>query len=233
MKSTCSQSNATLVRLEDRGAFAASSQKCPSVKWPMMWATSSYYKLAISSSWNHQNPPETQPHFTTMSDDSVPSAPPFSAFTQPQKQWVVFLAALAGMFSPMSSFIFYPAITSIATSLGVTVGMVNLAITTYMVVSGVTPAILGNAADKVGRRPVYILALTLYLVANFGLALQNSFGALLALRMLQSAGSSGKIHAASKTGYTKAYGLRDNFIGLWHNIRYHNSRRKGLLRWCF
>lgn len=139
----------------------------------------------------------TQPLSITMSEESVPSTPPFSAFTQPQKQWVVFLAALAGMFSPMSSFIFYPAIQSIATSLGVTIGLVNLAITTYMVVSGVTPALLGNAADKIGRRPVYILALTLYLVANIGLALQNSFGALLALRMLQSAGSSGKLHAAS------------------------------------
>ncbi|RYP51057.1 hypothetical protein DL768_003557 [Monosporascus sp. mg162] len=83
------------------------------------------------------------------------------------------------MFSPMSSFIFYPAITSLATSLNVTVGLINLAITTYMVVSGITPAILGNAADKIGRRPVYILALTLYLLANIGLAQQSNFAALL------------------------------------------------------
>ena len=98
---------------------------------------------------------------------------------------IVFLA------SPMSSFIFYPAINSIAHSLDVTVGLVNLAITTYMVVSGVTPALLGNAADKIGRRPVYLLALGLYFVANIGLALQSDFAALLVLRMLQSAGSSG------------------------------------------
>ena len=121
---------------------------------------------------------------------SVPP-PPYSAFTPSQKRWIVFLAALAGMFSPMSSFIFYPAINSIAHSLDVTVGLVNLAITTYMVVSGVTPALLGNAADKIGRRPVYLLALGLYFVANIGLALQSDFAALLVLRMVQSAGSSG------------------------------------------
>ncbi|KAL1878119.1 hypothetical protein VTK73DRAFT_7999 [Phialemonium thermophilum] len=97
------------------------------------------------------------------------------------------------MFSPMSSFIFYPAISSMADGLGVTTGLVNLAVTTYMIVSGVVPSLLGNAADKLGRRPVYITALLIYFVANVGLALQNSFPALLVLRMLQSAGSSGTI----------------------------------------
>lgn len=124
------------------------------------------------------------------STHDAPSAP-YSAFSKKQKRWLVFIAALAGMFSPMSSFIFYPAISSVADDLDVTVGLVNLAITTYMVVSGITPAILGNAADKVGRRPMYVLALGLYFVANVGLALQRNFAALLVLRMMQSAGSSG------------------------------------------
>lgn len=116
---------------------------------------------------------------------------PFTVFSLGQKRWIIFLAALAGMFSPMSSFIFYPAITSIAKGLRVTIELVNLAITTYMIVSGIVPALLGTAADKYGRRPVYILALSIYLVSNIGLALQSSFPALLVLRMLQSAGSSG------------------------------------------
>lgn len=112
-------------------------------------------------------------------------------FTPWQKRWIVFLAASAAMFSPMSSFIFYPAIKMIADSLHVTIGLVNLAITSYMIVSGIVPALLGNAADKFGRRPIYILALSLYFVANLGLALQNTYAGLLVLRMLQSAGSSG------------------------------------------
>ncbi|TGJ86406.1 hypothetical protein E0Z10_g2356 [Xylaria hypoxylon] len=118
---------------------------------------------------------------------------PFSVFTPPQKRWILFLAGFASFFSPLSSFIFYPAIVPIASDLGVTVGLVNLAITTYMIVSGIVPAILGSAADKIGRRPVYILALSIYFVANIGLATQNSYPALLVLRMVQSAGSSGTI----------------------------------------
>lgn len=119
---------------------------------------------------------------------------PFTVYTVWEKRWIVFLSAFAGMFSPMSSFIFYPAITAISNGLNVSVGLVNLAITTYMIVSGVAPALIGNAADTLGRRPMYILALGTYLGANIGLALQNSYPALLALRVLQSAGSSGKPH---------------------------------------
>lgn len=115
----------------------------------------------------------------------------FSTFSLWQKRWIIFLAAFSSMFSPMSSFIFYPAITSIADGLGVTVDLVNLAVTTYMIASGIVPAILGNAADKFGRRPIYLLALSTYFAANLGLSLQNTYAGLLVLRMLQSAGSSG------------------------------------------
>ncbi|KAK8015082.1 major facilitator superfamily transporter [Apiospora arundinis] len=130
------------------------------------------------------------------SPDNAPVAAqpvPDSTFTIGQKRWILFLAAFAAMFSPMSSFIFYPAITSMAESLHTTVSKIDLAITTYMVVSGVTPALLGEAADNMGRRPVYIVALAIFLVANIGLALQSDYTTLLILRMVQSAGSSGTI----------------------------------------
>ncbi|KAK8045007.1 hypothetical protein PG993_005031, partial [Apiospora rasikravindrae] len=113
---------------------------------------------------------------------------PYSSFTVWQKRWILFLSAFAAMFSPMSSFIFYPAITSIAEDLHTTVSKIDLAITTYMVVSGVTPAILGGAADNMGRRPVYIVALSIFLAANIGLALQSNYTSLLILLMVQSAG---------------------------------------------
>lgn len=124
-------------------------------------------------------------------DQQTTHEQPFTVFSVWQRRWIVLLSAFAGMFSPMSSFIFYPAITAISDGLNVSIGLVNLAITTYMIVSGIAPALLGNAADTLGRRPIYILALVVYLGANVGLAHQNSFPALLVLRMLQSAGSSG------------------------------------------
>jgi predicted MFS family arabinose efflux permease len=118
---------------------------------------------------------------------------PFSTFTRKQKRWIVFLIAFAAMFSPLSSFIYYPAINSIAKSLRVSTESVNLTVTSYMVVSGIVPALLGNFADMIGRRLAYLIALSVYLLANLELALQRSFPALLTIRMLQSAGSSGII----------------------------------------
>lgn len=139
---------------------------------------------------SHNEPPTDKANITKENSDEIPAIP-FSAFTKTQKRWITFLVAFAGMFSPMSSFIYYPAITSIADNLGISIQAVNLTVTSYMVVSGVFPAILGNVADLLGRRPVYLIAFLIYIVANIGLALQRSFPALLTLRMLQSAGSSG------------------------------------------
>lgn len=121
-----------------------------------------------------------------------PTAAPesaYSTFSSRQKAWIVVLVALAGTFSPMSSFVFYPAIDAISKDLHVTVGLVT--VTTYMIVSGIVPTLMGSAADSFGRRPIYALALFVYLVANLGLALQDTYVGLLFLRMLQSAGSSG------------------------------------------
>src|SRR5450755_1923893 len=126
---------------------------------------------------------ETDPH---------DAEPPYSVFSVAQKRWITFIVAFAGMFFPMSSFIYYPAIISIAINLHTTVELINLTITSYMIVSGIFPTIIGNAADSLGRRPVYALVMLIYFFANVGLAQQKSFPALLVLLMLQSAGNSGK-----------------------------------------
>lgn len=53
--------------------------------------------------------------------------------------------------------------------------------------------VFGDLADMAGRRPAYILSFTVYLAANIGLALQDSYAGLFMLRCLQSTGSSGAI----------------------------------------
>jgi predicted MFS family arabinose efflux permease len=68
---------------------------------------------------------------------------PYSIFSKTQKCWIVLCIVFAGMFSPLSSFIYYPAIHSLATDLHTSVEAVNLSITVYMIVSGITPSILG------------------------------------------------------------------------------------------
>ena len=48
-------------------------------------------------------------------------------------------------------------------------------------------------SDSAGRRPAYIFCFVIYIAANISLALQRNYAALLVLRCLQSAGSSGTV----------------------------------------
>ena len=116
----------------------------------------------------------------------------YSVFASSQKRWISYAVCVSAMFSGLSSFIYYPALTSLSRSLHVSIELINLSITSYLMVSGVVPSLLGDMADQTGRRPVSLVALTLYFAANVGLALQDNYAALLILRCVQSAGASGR-----------------------------------------
>lgn len=62
---------------------------------------------------------------------------------------------------------------------------------------GLSPPVMAAFSDKAGRRQAYILCFVIYLCANVGLALQTNYAALMVLRCLQSAGSSGTIALSS------------------------------------
>lgn len=62
---------------------------------------------------------------------------------------------------------------------------------------GLAPAFVGGLSDDAGRRPAYLVCFVVYIAANIGLALQNSYAALMVLRCLQSAGSSGTVALAN------------------------------------
>ena len=122
----------------------------------------------------------------------------YSIFTPTQRAVIVFFVAGAAAFSTLSSLIYFPSISSVARDLHISVDDANLSVTVYMVAAAITPVIAGDAADAFGRRPAFIVALTIYLAANIGLAVQRHFGALLGLRVLQSVGVSGE-HALQRT----------------------------------
>ena len=122
---------------------------------------------------------------------------PYSSFTVRQKRGIVFAASLASFFSPMTGAIYFPALTTIANDLHVSDSGINLTVTTYLIWQGVAPMLIAGFSDKAGRRPAYILCFGIYIIANLALSLQNSYTALLVLRMLQSAGSSGTVALAN------------------------------------
>ncbi|KAI0005271.1 chloramphenicol resistance protein [Xylariaceae sp. FL0662B] len=123
----------------------------------------------------------------------VSSGPPYSTFSPALKWWIVAMNFFAALVSPFTANIYFPAIPALSESLGVSIGQINLTLTTYMIFQGLSPTIYGDFGDIAGRRPAFIAAFIIFLGANIGLALQRNYTALLILRMLQSGGSSGTI----------------------------------------
>lgn len=181
----CGSSCSYLIDLEERSASPFGSQ---------------YMAFLSKSSLQVDAPPPEVSFLAAFgeekgTDNDVPTAGdvsrPYSVFTTGQKRLTVFLVTFAALFSPLSSFIFFPAVDALSKSLHVSVEKINLTITSYMIVAGIAPAIMGDLADMTGRRIVYLLTLSIYCAANVGLALQHSWTALFILRMLQSAGGAG------------------------------------------
>ncbi|KAJ6789123.1 hypothetical protein PWT90_08321 [Aphanocladium album] len=138
---------------------------------------------------NHQN---------TKADDQSPASQhvqgaPHSVFSKRTKVFIIIMTVFATFFSPFSSFLYLPAITPIAEAYHRSVGDINLTVTLYQVMQAVSPLFFGDLSDQIGRRPVYMITFVIYLAANIALALQNSYGALLFLRALQSTGSSATV----------------------------------------
>ncbi|KJZ79855.1 hypothetical protein HIM_00569 [Hirsutella minnesotensis 3608] len=121
------------------------------------------------------------------------SGPPYSAFSRSTKLWVTIMVTISSVISPMTANVYYPVLNALADDLDVSISLINLTLTSYMILQGLSPTVFGDFGDMAGRRPAFIVAFSIYLCANIGLALQRNYAALLVLRCLQSAGSSGTL----------------------------------------
>ncbi|KAE8350156.1 major facilitator superfamily domain-containing protein [Aspergillus coremiiformis] len=122
---------------------------------------------------------------------------PYCALSERRKISVMLTASFSGIISPISASIYYPALPSLAKEMHVSISLINLTIMTYLILQGISPSFTGSFSDVHGRRLAYMLCFTTYLGANIGLALQSDYAALMVLRCVQAAGSSGTIAIGS------------------------------------
>ena len=81
---------------------------------------------------------------------------PYGIFKPWEKRYIIFIVSMAASVSGMSSNIYFPAIPTIARDLSTSNELVDLSVTSYMILQGVSPSLWGSLADVVGRRIVYI-----------------------------------------------------------------------------
>ncbi|KAJ9612927.1 hypothetical protein H2200_002868 [Cladophialophora chaetospira] len=114
---------------------------------------------------------EDLPNTLEVERTTTDAGPVYSVFPRKTKIFIVFMASFAGFFSPVSG--------------------------QNMIFQGLAPTFVGDFADAAGRRPAYAVCFIIYILANLGLAMQNSYAALFVLRCFQSTGSSATISMCS------------------------------------
>lgn len=72
-------------------------------------------------------------HLSQGQEEQQPPKPPFSIFTSSERRFIVVMASLAALFSPLSANIYYPALNTLPEDLHESLSNINLTITTYLV----------------------------------------------------------------------------------------------------
>ena len=116
--------------------------------------------------------------------------------------------------SSLNRTIFLPSLAHMAEHFGTSYAVMQIAVSGYLAMTAVLQIVVGSIADTLGRRPVMIGAIALFVLATLGALLAPTAGLFLAARMLQSTVVAGIVlsravvrdtvgptEAASKLGY--------------------------------
>ncbi len=109
------------------------------------------------------------------------------------------LATAIASIGSMSASMFVPALPEMARELNTGIGMVQLALTLFLVGNAVGQLAIGGLSDYYGRRRMMFVGLGLWLAGSLGVALSGSIVPLLAARLVQATGAA--------VGFTLSRGL--------------------------
>ncbi|CAG8318246.1 unnamed protein product [Penicillium nalgiovense] len=153
-------------------------------------------------------------------ESQAAESPPYHVFTRPRKLLMVIIVSFAAIFSPLSSNIYFPALSDVAEELNISMSLATLTITVYMIMQGLAPSFWGSFSDVLGRRVVFIGTFAVYIVSNIALAVSTNYGELMAFRALQAAGSAATISiGAGVIGDITTSAERGSLIGIFGGVR--------------
>ncbi|MGB7981199.1 MAG: multidrug effflux MFS transporter [Candidatus Nanopelagicales bacterium] len=119
---------------------------------------------------------------------TVPTLDPRSRRARLVIPGVLAMLAMTGPFSIDTPF---PAFPEMSAELGVSTTQMQLVVTAYMGAFAVMSIFHGPISDAVGRRPVIVWSISVYVLASIGAALAPSLAVLLAFRVLQGLSAGG------------------------------------------
>ena len=120
--------------------------------------------------------------------------PPYSDFSAARHNLIVGMVSLAGFTGPLAGGIYLPALPVLQRDFHVGSTAINATVSVFMALCAAAPLVWSAFADWKGRKPLYIISLAIFQMANILLAtLPANYGALLFLRMVQAFGCSAVI----------------------------------------
>lgn len=102
------------------------------------------------------------------------------------------LYLLAAM-SPLTMNMIVPSLANIAADLQADYAVISLALGGYLAVTAVVQLGVGPVSDRIGRRPLLLGALAMFIAASLGCAMARSAETFLAFRMLQAGAIAGYV----------------------------------------
>ena len=105
--------------------------------------------------------------------------------------------AYIGMFIPLSTDLYLPALPEIGGYFSAGEFLVGLTLTIFFFVFAVSMVLFGPLSDKFGRRPILIFGTAIYTAASFACAEASNIYFLLAGRFFQAVGSGAVITVAT------------------------------------
>ncbi|WP_341760640.1 multidrug effflux MFS transporter [Candidatus Endowatersipora endosymbiont of Watersipora subatra] len=117
-----------------------------------------------------------------MKMNTLPSPRYFDRLTPPHVTTLILITAASAI--PMN--IFLASLPEMALYYQQPYSMMQLTLTGYMALMGLLQLIIGPLSDRIGRRPVLLWALVLFVIASVGVSLATNFKLFMVFRCLQA-----------------------------------------------
>lgn len=141
-----------------------------------------------------QQPPLQEPGREKEQEGNGDVILPYCGFLPVQRRFIIGIVSAAGLVGPLAGGIYLPALPVLQQEFDVDSTAINATVSVFMALCAFAPLFWSAFADWKGRKPLYIISLAIYLVANVLMAaLPANFGALVFLRMVQAFGCSSVI----------------------------------------
>ncbi|KAL4915525.1 major facilitator superfamily domain-containing protein [Aspergillus aurantiobrunneus] len=116
---------------------------------------------------------------------------PYTIFTPRGTLFIVLIVGFATIAVPLTATVYFPLLATLEVQFNALSQAINMTLTIYIIFQALSPAVFGPLSDATGRRPVYLITLAIYVLANLGMALnKHNYAVLLLFRAFQSLGAS-------------------------------------------